>query len=53
MRENYLRWFSYIGYKSNDAPVRMMEQIDVAQGKRLTGRPTITWLEVIKKGYKI
>ena len=33
MRENCLRWFGHIGCRSRDAPIRMMEKIDIAQGK--------------------
>ena len=30
-----------------------MEQINVAQGRRLKGRPKMTWLEVIRKDMKL
>ena len=37
LRENYLRWFGHIGLRSNDAPVRRIEKIDIAKGKKLRG----------------
>ena len=36
-----------------DALVRRMEQIDIAKGKRLKGRPKMTWMEVIKNDMKL
>ena len=48
MRENHLRWFGHIGHRSRDAPVRRVKKIDIAQGKKLRGRPKMTWMEVIK-----
>ena len=39
MRENCLQWFGYIKRRSRDAPVGMMEKIDITQGKKLRGRP--------------
>ena len=42
MRENRLRWFGYIECRSGDAPVRRMEKIDIAQGKKLRERPKMT-----------
>ena len=48
MRENHLRWFGLIGRRSRDAPVKLMEKIDIAQGKKLRGRSKMTWMEVIK-----
>ena len=36
-----------------DAPVRRMEKIDIVQGKKLTGRPKMTWMEVVKKDMKL
>ena len=53
MRENCLRWFDHIGRRSRDASVRRMEKIDIAQGKKLRGRPKITWMEVIKNYMKL
>ena len=53
LRENCLRLFDHIGRQLRDAPVRTMEQIDIAQGKRLKGRPKMTWKEVIKKDMKL
>ena len=53
LNENRLRWFSYIRHRSRDAPVRRMEKIDIAQGKKLRGRPKMTWMEVIKKDIKL
>lgn len=35
------------------APVRRIEQIDIVQGKKLKGRPKITWLEVITNDLKL
>ena len=35
LRENRLRWFDYIGCRSRDALVRKMENIDIAQCKKL------------------
>ena len=36
-----------------DAPVRMVEKIDIEQGKKLRGRPKMTWMEVVKKDMKL
>ena len=38
LRENRLRWFDHIKCRSRDAHVKRIEQIDVAQGKRLKGK---------------
>ena len=35
-----------------DALVRMVEKIDIEQGKKLGERPKMTWMEVVKKGYE-
>ena len=48
MRENCLLWFDHIGRRSRDAPIRRVEKIDIAQGKKLRGRPKMTWMNVIK-----
>ena len=53
MRENRLRWFGHIERRSRDAPVRKMEKIDIAQGKKLRERPKVTWMEVIKNDMKL
>ena len=37
LRENRLQWFGHIGRRSRDAPIRKMEKIDIAQGKKLRG----------------
>ena len=42
MRENRLRWFSHIGRRLTDAPVRRVEKIDIVQSKKLRGRPKMT-----------
>ena len=42
MRENRLRWFDHIGRRPMDAPVRMVEKIDIEQGIKLKGRPKMT-----------
>ena len=39
MRENRLRWFDHIECKSNDAPVKIVEKIDIAHGKNLREKP--------------
>ena len=36
-----------------DAPVRKAEKIDIEQGKKLRGRPKMTWMEVVKKDMKL
>ena len=36
-----------------DAPVRRMEKIDIVQGKKLRGRPKMTWMEVVKNDMKL
>ena len=36
-----------------DAAVRRMEKIDIEQGKKLRGRPKMTWKEVVKKDMKL
>ena len=36
-----------------DAPVRRVEKIDIEQGKKLRGRPKMTWMEVVKKDMKL
>ena len=53
MRENRLQWFDHIGRKLMDAPVRKIEKIDIEQGKKLRGRPKMTWMEVVKKYMKL
>ena len=53
MRENRLWWFGHIGCRSRDAPVRKVEKIDFAQGKKLKGRPKMIWMEVIKNYMKL
>ena len=53
MRENRLRWFGHIGLRPTDAPVRRVEKIDIVQGKKLRGRPKMTWMEVVKKDMKL
>ena len=35
------------------APVRKVENIDIEQGKKLRGRPKMTWIEVVKKDMKL
>ena len=41
------------GRRSRDAPVRRVEKIDIAQGKKLRGRPKMTWMDVIKNDMKL
>ena len=53
MRENRLRWFGHIGRRPMDAPIKRVEKIDIKQGKKLRGRPKITWMEVVKKDMKL
>ena len=53
MRENCLRWFGHIRRRPTDAPVRNVEKIDIVQGKKLRGRPKMTWMEVVKKDMKL
>ena len=53
MRENRLRWFDHIECKSNDAPVKIVEKIDIAHGKNLREKPKITWMEMVKKDIKL
>ena len=53
MRENHLRWFGHVGRRPIDAPVRRVEKIDIEQGKKLRGRPKMTWMEVVKKDMKL
>ena len=36
-----------------DAPVRRVEKNDIEQGKKLRGRPKMTWMEVVKKDMKL
>ena len=36
-----------------DAPVRRVEKIDIAQGKKLRGRPKRTWMDMIKNDMKL
>ena len=36
-----------------DAPVRRVGKIDIEQGKKLRGRPKMTWMEVVKKDMKL
>ena len=36
-----------------NAPARMVEKIDIEQGKKLKGRPKMTWMEVVKKDMKL
>ena len=53
MRANRLRWFGHIRRRSRDAPVKRVEKIDIAQGKKLRGRPKMTWMEVVNKDMKL
>ena len=53
MRENRLRQFGHIGRRSINAPVRRVEKIDIEQGKKLRGRPKMTWMEVVKNDLKL
>ena len=53
MRKNCLWWFGHIGYRSRDAFVRRVEKTDIPQGKKLSGRPKMTWMDVIKKWHEI
>ena len=53
MRENRLRWFGHVRHKPIDAPVRRVEKIDIEQGKKLRGRPKMTWMKVVKKDMKL
>ena len=53
MRENRLRWFGHIGCRPMDAPVRRVENINIEQGKKLRGRPKMTWMEVVKNDMKL
>ena len=53
IRENRLRWFGHIGHRPMNAPVRKVEKIDIAQGKKLRGRPKMMWMEVIKNYMKL
>ena len=36
-----------------DAPVRRVEKIDIEQGKKLRGRPKMTWMEMVKNDMKL
>ena len=36
-----------------DAPVRRVAKIGIEQGKKLRGRPKMTWMEVVKKDMKL
>ena len=53
MIENCLRWFDHIRCRSMDAPVIMMEKIDIEQGKKLREKPKMTWMEMVKKDMKL
>ena len=53
MRDNHLRWFGYIGRRPMDAPIKKVKKIDIEQGKKLRGRPKMTWMEVVKKDMKL
>ena len=53
IRKNRLRWFGHVGRRPIDAPVRMVEKIDIEQGKKLRGIPKMTWLEVVTKYMKL
>ena len=53
MKENRLRWFGHIVRRPTDALVRRVEKIDIVQGKKLRGRPKMTWMEVVKKDMKL
>ena len=45
MRENCLRWFGHIGRRPIDAHVRRVEKNDFEQGKKLKGKPKMTWMK--------
>ena len=53
MRDNCLRWFGHIGRRPTNAPVRRVEKIDIVQGKKLRGKPKMTWMKVVKKDMKL
>ena len=53
MRENCLQWFDHIGRRPMDSPIRMVEKTDIEQGKKLRGKPKMTWMEVVKKDMKL
>ena len=43
----------HIGRRPMNAPVRRMEKIDIEQGKKLRGKPKMTWMKVVKKDMKL
>ena len=53
MREHRLRWFSHVGRRPIDVPVKRVEKIDIKQDKKLRERPKMTWMEVVKKDMKL
>ena len=53
MREKCLRWFGHIERRSKDAHVRRIENIDITYGKKLSGRPKMTWMKMIKIDMKL
>ena len=53
MRENRLRWFDHVRRKRIDAPVWLVELINLWQVKRAKGRPKKIWMEVIRQDIEV
>ena len=49
MRKNHLRWFGHVRRRPIDAPVQLVERINLGQVKRAQGRPKKTWMGIIRQ----
>ena len=53
LREIRLRWFGHVKRRSEDAPVRRCNNINIPRGKRGKGRSKKSLDEVIRKDLKV
>ena len=53
LKENCLQWFGHVGLRLNDAHIRRIENINIAQDKKLRRRPKMMCMEVIKSYMKL
>jgi len=53
LREIRIRWFGHVKRRSEEAPIRRCESINIPRGKRGKGRPQKSLDEVIRKNLKV
>jgi len=53
LRETRLRWFGHVKMRSDDAPVKRCEMINIPESKRGRGRPNKSVDEVIREDLRI